>query len=288
MLSVSVKLFYPLSAHPKAACYMSQVSPALNKASFSCPHCRAIAAQRWFISIAKTSGFGAPVSVVDALGTLTEHLEMVTIGAKEQVHANDQRLAMNGLKFSRCFSCSGVAIWVGPRIVWPTTDVDVFANPDMPGEVKADFEEAASIVGRSPRGAAALLRLALQKLVSSLVGGPIGIDDGIQALVDAGLPKVVQQACDYVRIVGNDAVHPGQIDLKDDVETATRLFQLLNLIVTHTISFQKTMEDIYPALPANKLKGVEDRARGAAKKLAKPPPPSPASLLTIESPKKEG
>jgi hypothetical protein len=38
----------------------------------------------------------------------------------------------------------------------------------------------------------------------------------------------VQQSLDIVRVIGNDAVHPGQIDLTDDIETATKLFVLIN------------------------------------------------------------
>jgi hypothetical protein len=36
------------------------------------------------------------------------------------------------------------------------------------------------------------------------------------------------------------------------------------------ISFPKRVNALYPTLPPTKLKGIEDRARGAAKKLAEP------------------
>ena len=38
-------------------------------------------------------------------------------------------------------------------------------HPDLSPEIQADYREAQAILGRSPRGAAALLRLAIQKLV---------------------------------------------------------------------------------------------------------------------------
>ena len=44
------------------------------------------------------------------------------------------------------------------------------------------------------------------------------IDDDIGALVKRGLDARIQKALDVVRVVGNNAVHPGQIDLRDDNE----------------------------------------------------------------------
>jgi len=68
-----------------------------------------------------------------------------------------------------------------------------------------------------------VVRLAVQKLVNSLVDEDLTIDRAIQALVNKGLPETVQKALDYVRVIGNEAVHPGQMDLRDDRATAERL-----------------------------------------------------------------
>ena len=100
-------------------------------------------------------------------------------------------------------------------------------NPDMPEDVKIDYEEAASISTQYPRGAAALLRLAIQKLCIPLGGKGKNINEDIQTLVSNGLPITVQQALDVVRVVGNNAVHPGQINV-DDQEVVGKLFSLIN------------------------------------------------------------
>lgn len=58
------------------------------------------------------------------------------------------------------------------------------------------------------------------------------------------LPYDIQQALDIVRVVGNDAVHPGKLDLKDDLKTVETLFQLVNLISETMITHPKKAEQI--------------------------------------------
>jgi hypothetical protein len=52
-----------------------------------------------------------------------------------------------------------------------------------------------------------------------------------------------------VRVIGNEAVHPGQINLRDDRQTAETLFQLVNLVVQRMISEPKAVQAIYDGLP---------------------------------------
>jgi len=56
------------------------------------------------------------------------------------------------------------------------------------------------------------------------------INDDIASLVKKGLPPTIQKSLDIVRVTGNNAVHPGEMNLKDDIETAASLCQLINLI----------------------------------------------------------
>ncbi len=129
----------------------------------------------------------------------------------------------------------------------------------MPGAVKADFEEAGSILDLSPRGAAALARLCIQKLTTELgeKGENLNIDIG--ELVKKGLEVEVQQALDIVRVIGNNAVHPGTIDLKDDKETALTLLSLVNMIVERRIAGPKKLLNLFAGLPAGALQQIERR-----------------------------
>jgi len=88
-------------------------------------------------------------------------------------------------------------------------------NPDLPDELFRDFDEAREIVDGSLRGAAALLRLVIRKLCAHLGEKGKDINADIASLVAKGLNPLVQKALDVVRVIGNEAVHPGTIDLRD-------------------------------------------------------------------------
>jgi hypothetical protein len=163
------------------------------------------------------------------------------------------------LNISRCYSCDEFAIWVADRLIYPAIPTSILPNEDMPDDVRLDFNEAAAIVDNSPRGAAALLRLSIQKLMPHLGLKGKNINDDIGELVKRGLDGRIQQALDVVRVVGNNAVHPGQIDLQDDKATAIKLFGLVNLIVEAMIATPKHIEKMYGELPPSALEAIKKR-----------------------------
>lgn len=64
---------------------------------------------------------------------------------------------------------------------------------------------------------------------------------------------------DIVRAVGNEAVHPGQLDLVDDKNTAFKLFDLINLIFDVMITQKLRIKKMYDNLPDNKKKHIDER-----------------------------
>ena len=65
-----------------------------------------------------------------------------------------------------------------------------------------------------------------------------------------GLPVEIQQAMDALRVIGNESVHPGQIDLDGaDSEVVDTLFALLNAIVEDRISKPKQVRQMYALIP---------------------------------------
>lgn len=163
------------------------------------------------------------------------------------------------LDMSVCKHCDEYAIWRNEKMLYPSFGGAPIPNSDMPEEVKNDFNEAREILGSSTRGSAALLRLGLQKLCIHLGEKGQNLNKDIGELVKKGLPIKIQKSLDIVRVIGKDAVHPGTIDIKDDLVTASKLFVLINIIVDVMITQPNEIDDLFDSLPDNKKKGILDR-----------------------------
>jgi hypothetical protein len=172
---------------------------------------------------------------------------------------DSSRLKLANVWVSSCFNCKEIAIWVHEKLTYPDEKTGTPPNPDIPEQIRNDIEEARSILNLSPRGAAALLRLSIQKMCVHFGEKGKNIDDDIKSLVQKGLSVKVQQALDIVRVIGNEAVHPGSIDLNDDKKTAEGLFNIVNLIADQLISQPKHVEEMYGKLPSAKLDAIAIR-----------------------------
>ncbi|WPC04208.1 DUF4145 domain-containing protein [Pseudomonas benzenivorans] len=118
----------------------------------------------------------------------------------------------------------------------------------MDEDIKEIYQEAATIFVDSPKGATALLRLALQKLLKQVGKSGKNINNDIKELVAEGLSPKIQQALDILRVVGNNAVHPGQINLDDNSEIATKLFSILNFIADEVITKPRELDQLYSGI----------------------------------------
>jgi len=169
-------------------------------------------------------------------------------------------LSSNDLRTSECEHCHQFVIWYKDKVIYPTIGNAPLPNVDMPDDVKIDYNEAASLNTISPKSAAALLRLAIQKLCIHLGGEGKNLNDDIALLVKHGLPVTIQQSLDVVRVIGNNAVHPGQITIEDSDEVY-HLFQLINLIVEYMISMPQKVQSLYSSLPTGALAAIKKRDR---------------------------
>lgn len=165
-------------------------------------------------------------------------------------------------KVSVCTYCGEFSIWINGKMIYPDNFAVEPPNQDLSDEIKQDYLEAASIWQKSPRGAAALLRLALQKLMIQLGEKGENLNEDIANLVKKGLDKKIQQALDYVRVIGNNAVHPGLLDLRDNKETVGMLFELINFIADRMITSNKKIDELYDKLPDSIKQQIEKRDKG--------------------------
>lgn len=133
---------------------------------------------------------------------------------------------------------------------------------DLPDNCLADYLEAREILTRSPRGAAALLRLVIQKLCVHLGEPGKDINNDIASLVRKGLPERLQRALDTVRVIGNEAVHPDVLDVHDEPAIVVPLFDLVDLLVERMITEPAAEEKLYRSRPLHRLVGLRTLERG--------------------------
>ncbi len=252
--------------------------PSIRLKAFRCPHCGTYTHQFWYDL--HVHRLDAP-PFIPGKENLTEFGELeevareraerliekheagnVFFGEDEESHS---RLAARNLHLSKCLTCDEIAVWIHDRLAHPPRRSGPEPNEDLPDSILPDYQEARSILDLSPRGAAALLRLCVEKLCKHLNAAGKGIDAMIADLVKKGLSVRVQQSLDAVRVIGNEAVHAGKMDLNDRPETAAMLFGLVNLITEKMISEEKHVNEIYNLIPPSKREGIKNRDKGSKK-----------------------
>jgi len=138
-------------------------------------------------------------------------------------------------------------------MIYPSGDGPA-PEDQMPAAVLEDYEEARSVAGLSPRSAAALLRLALEKLCSHLGYNEGNLSKSIQALVaKEQLPPVMDKMLTNAWLIGNNAAHDdATISVTDDPLTVALMFELINIIVQRTIVLPTRINATNNALSAAK------------------------------------
>ena len=202
------------------------IPPSTNLVSFNCPNCGAMAHQTWYQAHADSLGkdntpsFWTDEEVDEAI---KDHDQKAKESAEEILrplasgvpflHSEEEGTFCNSLigntQISACYSCGKIAIWLYGKLVYPADQSGPEPNVDIPDDILKDYQEASTILDLSPRGAAALLRLCIQKICIHLGEDGKDLNTDIGSLVEKGLDQRVQKSLDTVRVVGNESVHPG-------------------------------------------------------------------------------
>jgi hypothetical protein len=254
------------------------IPPLISETAFDCPHCGAYTTQYWFTIHCQANDKNEIPDIpnIEKRKRITNSKEIQEELKRTYLHWCDKMDTglvfiesnnegkrvykdINNLFLSQCYNCNKVAVWVHDNLIFPSKKIGINPNPDLPEDIIHDFEEARSIIGESPRGAAALLRLCVQKLCIYLGEKGENINTDIASLVSKGLNPLAQKSLDIVRVIGGEAVHPGVIDLKDDRDTAIHLLTLINSIADQMISHPKKIEELYGKLPQSKREAIEKR-----------------------------
>lgn len=223
--------------------------PLVDASAFHCPHCGVYSHQIWFSARAHNRHY-TPIE-------------------------------LDTLQVSQCEHCSELAYWLFERLVSPASLSAPPANKDLRQDIHQLYAEAAHIAQQSPRGAAALLRLSVQLLCNQLGEDGKNINADIKSLAAKGLPVEIIQALDVVRVIGNNAVHPGEIVVDDELDTVTALFWLINAIAEKMLTEPRRIAELHDKLPQSVRAAIaardgrktpeEEQTRGTGETLPDPP-----------------
>lgn len=227
------------------------LTPKYQSENFLCPHCNIASQQKWFdVNCASEAANNIVKNVFyNYRGRIDPYDQQGISKFINEVEVANNKLmpgfVPRGFSMATCSNCGEVTLWINQEIVYPKKSPVAPPNIDMEPEIQDLYLEASTIVTDSPKGATALLRLALQLLLRQLGKSGGNINNDIKELVADGLSPKIQQALDLLRVVGNNAVHPGQIDLNDGLDIAIKLFQILNFIADEMLSKPKELERLY-------------------------------------------
>lgn len=218
---------------------MSYIAPSFRAKAFTCPYCEVNAQMNWS-DLTDEQGFEVPMFRCTC-----------------QVCKNNSYWFANSFSYnhqSRRYHASDV------NMALPSASTAPIAHNDLPEDALVDYNEARTVLQYSPKSAGALLRLALQKLCIHLGGKGKNLNEDIGDLVKKGLPVQVQKTLDIVRVVGNSAIHPGELNESDILNQVMPLFELINIIVQRMITDPKEIDNLYESLvPDSAKESIEKR-----------------------------
>jgi hypothetical protein len=256
------------------------VSPAIDQIAFNCPHCDALARQFWF------SVHADPLKADEKpLVATAETVKTLTFGNNEEaerdrklkwaeqmassrpfleVHREFRSRDVQNVSISYCFNCNEMCLWVYDQLIWPRREGFPEPKLHVPPNVRRESEEASQTLEASPRGAAALLRIAIEKLCKELgVSGESPTDD-IAFFVREDVDARVQKVLGAAQIIESNAMRPGQIGLGEDRATAETLSGLVNLICEKMIMEPRHLQEVYTKVREGARTAMEQRAQGSS------------------------
>jgi len=196
-------------------------SPSYKAESYHCPHCGVYAKQDWYEVFVQNS----------------------------PMDESEEDMAL-----SYCSNCSNYCVWVKGEMVYPNGSTAPLPLQDTPEDVLEDYYQAREVLSYSTKAASALLRLALQKLISYLGREGDNLEDSLTNLKRKGLDAKIQSALESVKMTGVEAIPPGVLDKDDDKDTAMVLFNIINLIVDSMITQPRKVDELMDQLPGKKKK----------------------------------
>ena len=216
------------------------ISPAFHKTHFKCMSCKVYAVQEW---------------------RTVNHL-YISENGKLYYYSHDKYFEV---KSSTCLRCMNTYLWNSntESIIYPRSSSLPHHSLDLPENMRKIYEEARDVYEVSPRCAAALGRVLLEKLVYYLLEKQYTSkgDDNTEDTTDKenkikkltlhnlieklDLDKEIKDSCNNIRLLGNEGAHAGEIDFEDNLskEAVEGLFILINHIIYETITRKREAKE---------------------------------------------
>jgi hypothetical protein len=248
--------------------------PEIGRQAFECPHCGAFSHQHWFrCFVENLAKEDKPEIAQETIRRILEEPQVLPAELRDKLAGYATKVVSNkvffedrkqrkpnvqavNLTISRCFTCEEVAVWVGDQLVNPSRQTTIPAHESLPKTVRVDYDEAARLVMISPRAASALLRGCIAKLIEEAGVQGDGLDGKIATLIARGFDPHFEQALQFVRMIGPQAVPPGSFSPRDDQKTALTLFELVNLLSDELISKPRRVSSLLANLPGSDVVAV--------------------------------
>lgn len=238
------------------------VPPVYEQPSFSCPHCGVLAPQKWYsIDVDQLGDASMSYKNLKSLRTmLSKSLYALSPEVEEQ-----RKVYGTNVSICQADFCWKIAFWINGKLEYPIHEYEIMdPSDDMPESVREIYDEARAVYKNSPRAAAALLRLALETLLSGILGHKKNLHSMIGEIVEKfNVHEKVQKSLDSIRHFGNEGAHSGEIDLNEQPETVHFLFQLLCVLTDELINRQNRIDDLYMQLPESVRDGINKRDKRA-------------------------
>ena len=206
---------------------------------FDCPHCGIYSLQTWIPE-------GRNISVTGHLGNKN--------------HIEGSLSILEDFSACQCFRCKKICLWMNEKLIYPDLVSVKPPNQDLPEDIKKLYEEAASILHKSPRAATAVLRVALEKLCQEKGKQNLSLNENIALLIkNKEIPEILEKAMNTIRVFGNNAAHPGKInfDGMDSPDVARKLFKIINIIADRWITDEREVHELYEETVPESEKSAE-------------------------------
>jgi hypothetical protein len=154
-----------------------------------------------------------------------------------------------------------MGLWVGDQLVWPKGTTSLESTLDASADVPEDSRKISQTLDASLRGAAALLRVATEKLCKELGDSEQQPRPAITPLLQEEVDARVLKVLEAMRVIESNAMPSDHVSVRDDRATAETLSGLVNLICEKMMIEPRQLQALYTKVREGAQNGIEQQAQ---------------------------